>query len=191
MQVYVQKSTSTTFPRSPSAESGVVLSHAVAPRSARSSLSPAMPIPRTRDLVAPSMPTSSPAMVAAAVERKRRRSWLMRTGGCLLDQTHHHSRMREERHVTRFDLCGRCLHALGVEPLEVGVDGFVILRNEVPRGDRFPRGLGNARAEDAADDRFLNRGGDIGLCDGQVGGKNLVELDRIDVQEARWILLER
>ena len=41
MQVYVQKSTSTTFPRSPSAESGGVLSHAVAPRSAWSSLSPA------------------------------------------------------------------------------------------------------------------------------------------------------
>src|SRR6266550_6362175 len=115
MQVYVQKSTSTTFPRS-----------------ACSSLSPAMPIPRTRDLVAPSMPTSSPAMVAAAVLRKRRRSRSMRTGGCLLDHARHDGGMRKERHVTRFYLGRRCLHAFGVEPLEIGIDGFVVLRHDVP-----------------------------------------------------------
>src|SRR5881397_610098 len=121
MHVYVQKSTSTTLPRRPSAESGGVLSHVVAPRSACSSLSPAMPIPRTRDLVAPSIPTSSPARVAAAVERKRRRSWLMRTSRRLFDHSCHDSRMRKEWHVARFDLGRLRVHALGVEPLEVGI----------------------------------------------------------------------
>src|SRR6266571_2839649 len=110
MHVYVQKSTSTTLPRRPSAVSGGVLSQAVAPR----------------------IPTSSPARVAAAVERKRRRSWLMRTSRRLFDHSCHDSRMRKERHVTRFYLGRLCLHAIGVEPLEVGIDGFVVLRHDVP-----------------------------------------------------------
>src|SRR5882762_11949392 len=96
------------------------------------SLHDALPIPRTRDLVAPSMPSSSPAMVAAAVERKRRRSWLMLTSRCLLDHPRHHGRMRKERHVARFDLGRLRVHAFGVEALEIGIDGFVVLRHDVP-----------------------------------------------------------
>src|SRR5436309_14886464 len=114
MHVYVQKSTSTTLPRRPSAESGGVLSHVVAPRSACSSLSPAMPIPRTRVLVAPSIPTSSPARVAAAVERKRRRSWLMGTSRRLIDHSCHDSRWSKERHVTRFYFGRLRIYPVGV-----------------------------------------------------------------------------
>src|SRR6266699_2206307 len=183
MQVYVQKSTSTTFPRSPSAESGVVLSHAVAPRSARSSLSPAMPIPRTRDLVAPSMPTSSPAMVAAAVERKRRRSWLMRTSRRLLDHSCHDSRMRKERHVTRFYLGRRRLHAFGVEPLEFGLDVFVVLRHDVPRRNRLPRRLVHGRAKYAADDRLLRGRRHAGLGHRDISGEELVKPRGVDVEK--------
>src|SRR6266849_3393453 len=129
--VYVQKSTSTTLPRRPSAVSGGEFSHVVALRSDANPVSVAVSIP-SRDFVAPNMVSSSPAMVAAAVLRKRRRSRSMRTGGCFLDHARHHSRMRKERHVTRFYLGRRCLHAFGIEPLEVGIDGFVVLRHDVP-----------------------------------------------------------
>src|SRR6266404_2561407 len=131
-QVYVQKSTSTTLSRRPSAVSGGELSHVVALRSDANPVSIAVSIPYSRDFVAPSMVSSSPARVAAAVERKRRRSWLMRTSRRLFDHACHDGRMRKERHVTRFYLGRRCLHALGVEPLEVGIDGFVVLRHDVP-----------------------------------------------------------
>src|SRR5947208_10412433 len=129
--VYVQKSTSTTLPRRPSAVSGGELSHVVAPRSAPNPRSPAIS-PRSRAFVAPSMVSSSPVRVAAAVERKRRRSWLMRTSRRLFDHSCHDGRMRKECHVTRFYLGRLGLHAIGIEPLEVGIDGFVVLRHDVP-----------------------------------------------------------
>src|SRR2546427_630441 len=131
-QVYVQKSTSTTLPRRPSAVSGGELSHVVALRSDANPVSVAVSIPNSRDFVAPNMVSSSPAMVAAAVLRKRRRSRSMRTGGCLLDHARHHGRVWKERHVTRFYLGCLCLHAIGIESLEVGIDGFVVLRHDVP-----------------------------------------------------------
>src|SRR2546425_10514472 len=130
-QVYVQKSTATTLPRRPSAVSGGEFSHVVAWRSDANPVSVAVSIP-SRAFVARSMVSSSPAKVAAAVERKRRRSWLMRTSRRLFDHSCHHSRMRKECHVARFYLGRRCLHAFGVEPLEVGIDGFVVLRHDVP-----------------------------------------------------------
>src|SRR2546428_3734398 len=118
MQVYVQKSMRTTLPRSPAALRGGELSHWVALPSADSAPSTGNSpvgavIPCSNDFVELLMASSSPAMVAAAVARKRRRSWvialviaLLPCGPCpclrcrpsarrLLDQ----SRRSEERRV--------------------------------------------------------------------------------------------
>src|SRR6266849_3665562 len=157
--VYVQKSTSTTLPRRPSAVSGGELSHVVAPRSAANPRSAAAS-PCSRAFVAPSMVNSSPARAAAVVARKRRRSWLMCTGR-LLDQSRHGGRVRQERHVTRFDLGGRRVNAFDVEPLEVGNDGLLCRRK------------------------------DARLHLGQIGGKDRVELRGVDVEETSRVGPER
>src|SRR6266849_4644895 len=187
--VYVQKSTSTTLPRRPSAVSGGELSHVVAPRSAANPRSAAAS-PCSRASVAPSMVNSSPARAAAVVARKRRRSWLMCTGR-LLDQSRHGGRVRQERHVTRFDLGGLRVYAFGVEPLEVGIDGLVILCHEVPRWDRLPRRLVRRCAEHTANDGLLRRRKDARLHLGQIGGKDRVELRGVDVEETSRVGPER
>src|SRR2546426_12630527 len=66
--VYVQKSTSTTLPRRPSAVSGGEFSHVVALRSDANPVSVAGSIPK-RDLVAPDLGGSRPAHVGAALRR--------------------------------------------------------------------------------------------------------------------------
>lgn len=76
MHVYVQKSTSTTFPRRPAAVSGGEFNQVAALRSAADGSSSAAPIAPSNDFVEPIMASSHPAMVAAAAARKRRRSWL-------------------------------------------------------------------------------------------------------------------
>src|SRR5882724_3354797 len=76
MQVYVQKSMRTTFPRSPGAVNGGELSHSVALPSEDSS-------PSMRGIspfAEPSMPSWVAARAVAAVPKKWRRSWLSTLG---------------------------------------------------------------------------------------------------------------
>src|SRR5882762_11140513 len=85
MQVYVQKSMRTTFPRSPAALNGAELSHLVArPRESNSpSLGEwkAAGVRRCTSAFAEPNPSSwVAAMAVAAVLRKLRRSWLSTLG---------------------------------------------------------------------------------------------------------------
>src|ERR1043166_7507797 len=190
MEMLVQKSTSTTFPRSPSAESGGEFNQVVAPRSADNPRSAVTPIACSTDFVAPNMASSDPARVAAAVARKRRRSRLMGTGR-LLDPPRHDRRVRQERHMARLDLRRMRLGTLGIEALEIGIDGAVVLRDQVPGRNRLPCRLIDRRTEDVADDRLLCRGRDPCFTHRQVGGKDVAELRRIDPEETRGVRLER
>src|SRR2546422_5764034 len=85
MQVYVQKSMRTTFPRRPSAVNGCELSHSVAPP--RDGISPSTgnwTVPgvmcRTNAFAEPSLPSWVEAMAVATLARKLRRSWLSTLG---------------------------------------------------------------------------------------------------------------
>src|SRR2546427_801708 len=112
----------------------------------------------------PSIPTSS-ASTPSAWARKQARS------------------SREERHVARLDLACFRAHALGVEALEVGIDGLVILRYEIPRRDRLPRSLVHRRPKCGANDRLLRSRRHTCLDHRDISGEELVEPCGGDVQK--------
>jgi hypothetical protein len=77
----------------------------------------------------------------------------------LLDQPSDLPRVRDEGYVTRLDLGGRRTLPLGVEPLELGIDGPVLLRDQVPGRDGLPRRLLHGRAEGAVAQNDRRLGG--------------------------------
>src|ERR1051325_6297112 len=180
---------STTLPRRASAVSGGELSHPPEGASERSSPSPVTALtalgscsgmvlsPTPEVTEAPSPPASSaPTRSLFITHPARNRKPCLLTGGPsrLLDQPDNHLRVRDERHVTRLHLGHPCVHALGVEALEIRIDGLVVLRNQVPRWNGLPRGLRNRSAEGGADDRLLGRGQDPRLPHRAGGGKKAV-----------------
>src|SRR5438876_10449674 len=109
----------------------------------------------------------------------------------LFDQSRNVGRVREERDVTRLDLGRFRSHALRVESLQVGIDGAIVLRDQVPRRDGLPRRLVRRCAEHAANDRLLCRGKDARLRLGHISGKDRMELRGVDVQKPGFIGPER
>src|SRR3954447_15299127 len=91
--------------------------------------------------------------------------------------------MRDEDDMAGLEFRRCRAHALRVEPLQVRVDGAVILGNDIPGRNRFPRRLLYRGAERGRVDRLLRCCHHTRLCWGQVSGKHVTELAAIDEQE--------
>src|SRR5215468_7302759 len=102
--------------------------------------------------------------------------------GGLLDKLRHLTRLGNKGRVGALDRFGRCVHPLGHESLRLRSYPIVLLRNEIPRWNRFPAGSSGL---------FLQRGtcywtlGDshhIRHITGCVCAESLVKLVSLDVQ---------
>src|ERR1700722_10285147 len=98
------------------------------------------------------------------------------------DETGDGHRLGDEGGGRADDGLGGGAHAFGHEPLGVGRDGIVVLRNQIPRWLGFPAGGGGVFGKGSQRERPLSGEHDLGDIDGYVCAEGLAETVLRDVE---------
>src|SRR5215470_10407429 len=82
-------------------------------------------------------------------------------------------RLGEHRHMAAVEFVGGCAHALGHSALQIGLNGAVILGDDVPAGLRPPGGSADFGVEQVGFRSSLRRINKLFLLLGQITGETL------------------
>src|SRR6516162_2463583 len=102
--------------------------------------------------------------------------------GGLLDKLRHLTRLGDKGRMGAIDSFGRCFHPIGHESLCLRGYPIVLLRNEVPRWNRFPPGRSGLFLKRGTRDRTLRDGHHIRHISWCVCTESLLEPVSLDVQ---------